>query len=131
MGLRKDGMKKPRLNKIEEKALEDFKNRLLKEFGSRIVLIKLYGSRARGERHWYADVDVLVVVKKLTKKFKARVIDIECELDDKYNYRTRLSPTEMSLSEYRWMLRRRWPFIVNVEEDGIELWRNPEIEIKN
>jgi len=124
-------MKRPRLNKIEEKALEDFRERLLKEFGSRIVLIKLYGSRARGERHWYSDVDVLVVVKKLTKKFKERVLDFECELDEKYGYKTHLSPREMSLSEYKWMLKRRWPFIVNVEEDGIELWKNPEIEIKN
>lgn len=122
-------MKKPRLNKIEEKALNEFKDRLLKEFGSRIVLIKLYGSRARGERHWYSDVDVLVVVKKLTKKFKERVLDFECELDAKYGYKTHLAPSEMSLSKYKWMLQRRWPFIVNVEEDGIELWKNSEINL--
>ncbi|MEW6096404.1 MAG: nucleotidyltransferase domain-containing protein [bacterium] len=124
-------MKRARLNKTEEKALSEFKDRLLKEFGKRIVLIKLYGSRARGERHWYSDVDILVVVKRLTKKFKEKVLDIECEIDEKYGYKAHLSPSEMSLSKYKWMLRRRWPFIVNVEEDGIELWRNPEIEIKN
>jgi predicted nucleotidyltransferase len=57
-------MKKARLNKVEKKALEEFKDRLLKKFGNRIILIKLYGSRARGERYWYSDVDVLVIVKK-------------------------------------------------------------------
>ncbi len=122
-------MKQARLNKIEEKALNEFVERLLKEFYSRIVLIKLYGSRARGERHWYSDVDILVVVKRLTKKFKEKVLDIECALDEKYGYMSHLSSHEMSLAKYRWMLRRRWPFIVNVEEDGIELWKNPQIEI--
>ncbi|MEW5766664.1 MAG: nucleotidyltransferase domain-containing protein [bacterium] len=122
-------MNRPRLNKTEEKALSEFRERLLREFASRIVLIKLYGSRARGERHWYSDVDVLVVVKRLTKKFKGKVLDIECEIDEKYGYKSHISSTEMSLAEYKWMLRRDWPFIVNVEEDGIELWRHPEIEI--
>jgi len=122
-------MNKPRLNKTEEKALSEFKDRLLKKFGLRIVLIKLYGSRARGERHWYSDIDVLVVVKRVTKKFKEGVLDIECEIDDKYGYKSHISSTEMSLAKYKWMIRRRWPFIVNVEEDGIELWKNPEIEI--
>ncbi len=124
-------MKTPRLNKIQKKALEEFIDRLLKKFGNRIVLIKLYGSRARGERHWYSDVDILIVVKRFTRKFRRDVTDIECEIGDKYNYKSYLAPLEMSLAEYKWMLKRRWPFIVNVEEDGIELWKNPEIEINS
>jgi hypothetical protein len=38
---------------------------------------------------------------------------------------------EMSLAEYKWMLKRHWPFIVNVEEDSIELWKNPHIKINH
>lgn len=122
-------MKRPRLSKIEERALREFEGRLLKEFGKRIVLIKLYGSRARGEGGWYSDIDLLVIVKKRTKRFREKVIDIECEIDKKYNYKSHISATDMSLAEYRWMLKRAWPFIVNVENDGIELWRNQRIEI--
>lgn len=118
-----------RLNKVEKKAVIEFKDRLLDTFNGRIMLVKLYGSRARGERHWQSDVDILVVVKKRTKKFDEKLIDIEMELDEKYNYKSHISATPMSLAEYKWMLKRQWPFIVTVEEDGIELWRNPELKI--
>jgi len=122
-------MKQPRLNKTEKKALSEFVRRLLAKFGQRIILVKLFGSRARGERHWHSDVDVLIVVKRFTKKFRWDVTEIECQIDEKYDYKAHLSPIEMSLAEYKWMIGRRWPFIVTVEEDGIELWKNPEIEL--
>jgi predicted nucleotidyltransferase len=123
-------MGKERLNKIERKALEDFKNRLLEKFRKRLILIKLYGSRARGERHIYSDVDLLLVVRKRTKKFDQEVLALECEISEKYGYRDHLAPMIMSLAEYKWQKRRQWPFILTVEEDGIDLWKKSNLKIK-
>jgi len=113
---------KPRLTKTERQALEDFKHRLLAEFGDRIILIKLYGSRARGEYHLHSDVDLLVVVRKKTKRLDEKVLDIECEISERYGYRDHLAPMIMSLAEYKWEKRRQWPFILTVEEDGIDVF---------
>ena len=123
------GLDEARLNKIERGALDEFCKRVLAIFNGRIMLIELYGSRARGERHWQSDVDVLVVVRKRTRKFDEKLIDIEMELDEKFNYAGHISSTPMSLVEYSWMVNRQWPFILTVKEDGIELWRNPELKI--
>lgn len=123
-----NSMESPRLNKLEEKALLEFKERLLKDFKRQILLIKLYGSRARGERHIYSDIDLLVVVKRKTKKLKERLLDLECDISERYGYKDHLSPMIISLSEYRWQRRREWPFIMTVEEDGIDLWKSPTLE---
>jgi len=92
-------LKEALLNEQQIKALKEFKEKLLNRFDGRIIKIILYGSRARGERHWQSDVDVLVVVRKRTTRFDNEIIELETELDEKYNYGIYLSLTHMSLSD--------------------------------
>jgi predicted nucleotidyltransferase len=44
-------------------ALRDFAARAREAYGSRLIRMVLYGSRARGDAEWDSDVDVLVVLK--------------------------------------------------------------------
>ena len=57
------------LNQIEKQALKEFKNQLIKKFGSNLVILKLFGSKARGDFHKESDIDVLVIIKNLNQKF--------------------------------------------------------------
>ena len=122
-------LKKTSLNRHQIEAMNELKEILLRRYNGRLMLITLFGSRARGERHWQSDVDILVVTRKRTRRFDSEIIDIETELDDRYDYKIHFSITAMSFSKYRWMVKRQWPFILTVKEDGIEIWRNPELKI--
>jgi predicted nucleotidyltransferase len=47
-------------------ALGEFKRRLAARFGDRVERVTLFGSSARGEQHEDSDVDVLVVIARVT-----------------------------------------------------------------
>jgi predicted nucleotidyltransferase len=50
------------LNAEEKSALKSFKTRLEETLGSRLVELKLFGSKARGDDNPQSDIDVLAVV---------------------------------------------------------------------
>jgi predicted nucleotidyltransferase len=57
-----------------------FKARLSQHFGDRLVEVRLFGSRARGEAHEESDLDVLVLVRGLTRQEKIDVFGLASEL---------------------------------------------------
>jgi UTP:GlnB (protein PII) uridylyltransferase len=52
------------LNPIEKKVLDTFKSLVSKKVS--VYRMVLFGSRARGDAHPYSDMDVLVVLDKIT-----------------------------------------------------------------
>jgi predicted nucleotidyltransferase len=56
------------------------RRRLLPRFGERLELVRLFGSYARGDAHEESDVDVLVLVRGLTRPEKIAVIEAAGEL---------------------------------------------------
>ena len=59
-----------KLTTTEQKALQEFKDKVTKKFGSNLVSLKLFGSKARGDFHEESDLDVLVIIKNLSRKTK-------------------------------------------------------------
>lgn len=54
------------LSKQEKRALESFKERVVREFADRVDSLQLFGSKARGEAVKHSDVDVLVIMDTVT-----------------------------------------------------------------
>ncbi|MEW6556391.1 MAG: nucleotidyltransferase domain-containing protein [Elusimicrobiota bacterium] len=111
------------LTKIEKKALVEFINKLTQEFCNYLKFVILYGSKARGDRHRESDVDLLIVMNKVDKKIWDKIVDLELETGDKYDYKSHLSIHPMTVKEYNWMQHRQLPFILNVNQEGIILWK--------
>jgi uncharacterized protein len=56
-------------------ALEAYADRLRARFGGRFREMRLFGSYARGEATEHSDVDVLVIVDRLTEPERLAVVD--------------------------------------------------------
>lgn len=103
----------------EQKALREFKVALRKKFGSRLVLLKLFGSKARGDFHKESDLDVLVVIRNLKSENNrwiwGLVFDI---LAEKNVY---ISPLNFSFSKWEEYQQKRFSLARNVEEEGVKI----------
>ena len=69
------------LSALERAALSDFRARLLERFGVRLVRFALFGSRARGEGHEESDLDLLVLVRSLSRDERRAAIDDAGEVE--------------------------------------------------
>jgi predicted nucleotidyltransferase len=56
--------------------LAEYRKLLEKRFGSRLLKLRLFGSRARGDNEPDSDVDVAVVIQGLIDAERAEVIDL-------------------------------------------------------
>ncbi len=93
-----------------------FAEKVIKELGARVRRIILYGSAARGELGEESDVDVLVVVNRKDQEVVRKIEDIAFE---SMKCDTFISPVIIDEETYRRMLKWKYPFIMNVEAEGI------------
>lgn len=122
-------MKKKKINRgisdilegKEERVVKDFKDKLLKRFKDKVVLIKIFGSRVRGEVKKNSDIDVLVVYKG-NGRVRDSLLNIEWQILKKYDYSVYLSVVPYSFKEYEYDYRMQTPFIYNVDKEGVSLW---------
>lgn len=63
------------LSPLERIALDRYAAAARARFGERLVALSLFGSRARGEGRDDSDLDVLVVVRALSREERRRTID--------------------------------------------------------
>lgn len=73
------------LTKTELLALKELKNLLKKELGEEILDIKLFGSKARGDYHKESDIDILLILERVSEKKKDRVFDVVTNILHKYD----------------------------------------------
>lgn len=113
----------PSLSVKENQAVEELKNRLVKELKGKMVFIKLFGSKVRGSFNKYSDIDILIVYKGNGKKaVESKILDIEWDVIKKYQYAVYPSIITYSLQDYKKDLKLQTPFIYNVNKEGVEIW---------
>lgn len=107
------------LSPNERTAVQSFIDRLHTQFGERIERTVLFGSKARGDSGPDSDIDILVVLDAIDRRFEAQVSGIASEVDLEYDV---LLNTHL-LTRERWQdfTRRRAALWLNVQRDGIEL----------
>jgi predicted nucleotidyltransferase len=110
------------LSKAEKEAIEEVKNRLVKKYGDRLLLLKLYGSKARGDSHPDSDIDLLIVIDKDGRGMSEKVFDEIYEVMDKCNFKFFISMNLFEEEEFDFYRKHNFSFYRNVERDGIDLW---------
>ena len=115
------------LSKAEKEAIEEVKNRLVEKYGDRLLLLKLYGSKARGDSHPDSDIDLLIVVDKDGWEMSERIFDEIYDVMNKYEFKFFISMNVFEENEYDLYREHDFSFYRNVKRDGIDLWKKEAI----
>ena len=93
--------------------------RLRAQFGSRLRELRLFGSFARGEAHEHSDVDVLVLVDRLTDREMGDALgEVAPVIVDTG---VPLAPVAMATERLEELRRRERAFARAVDDEGIAL----------
>lgn len=107
------------LTRLENRALSEFRHKLLKKLSHQVVQIVLFGSKARGEQRKHSDIDFMVVLKKKDRQIEDLILDMEWEIFEKYG--VYLSSLVYSLEEFNYYNELQTSFMLNVAKDGIKI----------
>ncbi|RJQ43050.1 MAG: nucleotidyltransferase domain-containing protein [Nitrospiraceae bacterium] len=107
---------KQRLNK----AINDYMKFLKKHYSTKILIVVLFGSVARGEFNKESDADILIVISDSNTKIKDEISMSAYEIMLKNN--VVLSPIVMDRDTYEWYKKNKDPFYNNIRRDGIDIW---------
>ena len=105
-----------RLTEQEQKAVERFATTLRERWGSEIIEIHLFGSKARGDAGPESDVDLLVVTERTDWRLKDEIGRVATKIllaEGIY-----LSIKVLGKSLYQRLVALEAPFIKNVLREG-------------
>lgn len=105
----------PNLKPNELEALGKLKEVLVRDF--RLVELRLFGSKARGDSDPESDIDVLVILKEVDRGIRKRVSVLCCDLS--IDHHVVITPILYSLTEFNSRHTRATPFYRNVEREGV------------
>ena len=109
------------LTNTEQKALKIFKEKIIRKFGDSVVLIKLYGSKARGDSHQDSDIDVLLVFKNDSIQNSTKETIAEIVFDILLELNVYISAATFSFREYNYLNNPPIPFMYWIQKEGINL----------
>jgi predicted nucleotidyltransferase len=112
----------PSLNPVTRETLELFIQRLIEHEGENLKKVVLFGSVARKESDKDSDIDVLVILKKMTQHDYRLVSDIGADVkwDMDYDENAYLQP--MTVSEEETGGLAYWELMQNIGRDGVTLY---------
>lgn len=94
-----------------------FTEEVKRHLGAHLRQLQLFGSRARGDARDESDYDMLVIVDRRTPEIRARILDIEVEIIDRYEALV----TSIVRSEDEWNRSQGYPLAKNIEREGVRL----------
>ena len=113
-------------NDINNKAIEEFLQRLRKAEGDNLLSVVLFGSVARGDDNEDSDIDVFILLKNYDKAesekimIKERILGITSTVEELYNHQVYISP--LIDSEETYLKNRRSSLIYyNIADEGVLL----------
>jgi predicted nucleotidyltransferase len=110
------------LTDSERTALIDYLARLRQLCGDRLLQVMLYGSKARGDSHPESDIDLFIVVQGELNGLKESLGQLSYAISLEYG--VVLSDFVVDERRYQWMSQYREPLLVEVEREGVELWKS-------
>lgn len=97
--------------------LADYRRKLEGTFPGRLLRLTLFGSWARGEAHEDSDVDVLVVLDRVT--FAERSGAIELGATAGFDHGWPLAPLVLTAAEWADLERRERLLVREIARDGV------------
>lgn len=109
--------------KLTEKAVNTFKNRIVRELRHGIVSVIFFGSRQKGKFAPDSDIDILVVMRAKTPMVTNKIFNIADEVErGVLSYNIPLSVHIMSVEEYKKLKGMKSLFLKEVEEEGLVIY---------
>ena len=102
---------------VEMAALTDLRRWLEGRFDRRLLELRLFGSRARGEGHPESDLDVLVVVHELTSAGRREVGHFSGDLLTRHG--VLVAPLALSAAELDLLRARERRIVAEIDRDGV------------
>jgi hypothetical protein len=110
------------LDSLEQAMINDFKSCILKKLKDEVILIKLFGSKARGDYHKGSDIDLLLVLRHKNREINEKLSEVEWEILEKYNFQFYISVVAYSWKEFEEFNRLETSFSQNIAREGIPIW---------
>ena len=107
----------------EINVLQEFKDAVTEGLSHTVKLIKVFGSRARGDAEEWSDLDVLIVVKGNSTSIEEKIREIRYETVWRYNFHPLISLLLLSEEEYANLSRLQTGLWRNIEREGVTLWQ--------
>jgi predicted nucleotidyltransferase len=104
-----------RLTARERRWVEEFRDRLRELLRDRLRDLRLFGSRARGERHAESDIDLLVLVDGFDEETRRSVIDLA------YSISPWLSPMPVDFERYHAPRSRATGIYQEIRKESVRL----------
>lgn len=103
----------------DRRAIEALTQRLLREFGSDVLSVTVFGSKARGDDTPHSDIDVLLVVanENWRVKHQIRTLGARVSLDHDVLFNLYIVERE----QWVWMQEINHPLYRRVASEGVEL----------
>jgi len=102
--------------------IEDYVREVIKELNP--YLIVLFGSFATGDINEGSDIDLMIVAD-----FEENFLDRIKRLMDLNTFKIPIEPIGYKLEEFREMMKRKNPFIMEVMEKGRVIHKRSELQI--
>jgi len=114
-----------RLKPFERRAVEAFVEALRRDLDSRLLLLVLFGSKARGDDMPDADIDFLVVTEGEPRDLDKRLSTLTSVVDIEHN--VLINPLLFSRERWADFAHRRAAFWQNAQRDGMLMLRSPRL----
>lgn len=113
--------KLPYLTKNEKKALEEFERKITQKLAGEVLELKLFGSKARGDfkKAPDSDIDILLVLKSVSKKKEDFIVDLTVQILLKYG--VDISPHIYSQQEYSYLNNLPSIFMQILQRESVSL----------
>jgi len=105
----------------EAEALAEFCAWVRATFGPRVIALRLFGSKARGEATDESDIDVLVVVEGLTPEEGREIACHRGDLLTRHDVLIFISPFAVSRERFDALVRGERLIAREIQRDGIDL----------
>lgn len=103
----------------EIEILKELKGVLETLLGSQLVKMVLFGSRARGDYNEESDMDVAIIIRRLTKELKHQILDKVAEFE--LNHLMPISVLILSEEEFNQLKKRERGIALDIEREGLPL----------
>ncbi len=118
--LKNKNLEKLSLLTTEEKiAILEFAKLLKEKFGPMIREIILFGSKIRGNSNKESDIDVLIVLTRLSWEIKKTISELSAQVNIKYN--VLISTIRYDVNAWENPFIESSPFVRTVKKEGIWL----------
>lgn len=105
------------LSQKEQEAVNAFREKINRDY--QVVAFKLFGSKARGDFRKNSDIDILLVVKKVSEKDKDKIYGLVNSIFFKYGID--LSVKIFSQKEYDYLNSIPSVFMQFIQREGVSL----------